>query len=185
MNGSGKSSLLRILAGQDKEFDGFLQLADGIRVGYLEQEPSLDSGPTVEENIRPALAIMQALLTEFEEVWLHLLLNSKTLHIRHYWPLTSAHQSLQVVCRFFWWTGILGLNVQRFQQVSQKMADPDADVDALMARMDRLQSEIDAGNGWELERQLERATDALRCPPGDKVMLHIDFLYVHIRFYNL
>ncbi len=46
------------------------------------------------------------------------------------------------------------------------MAEPDAEVDALMARMDRLQSEIDAGEGWELERQLERATDALRCPPG-------------------
>lgn len=46
------------------------------------------------------------------------------------------------------------------------MAEPGADVDALMARMDRLQSEIDAANGWEQERQLERATDALRCPPG-------------------
>ncbi len=68
MNGSGKSSLLRILAGQDKEFDGFLQLADGIRVGYLEQEPALDDGPTVDENVRPAVAHMQNLLTEFEEV---------------------------------------------------------------------------------------------------------------------
>ncbi len=39
-------------------------------------------------------------------------------------------------------------------------------MDALMAKMDRLQNEIDAKNGWELDRQLERATDALRCPPG-------------------
>lgn len=68
MNGSGKSSLLRILAGADKEFDGKLQLVDGIRVGYLEQEPQLDAGPTVEENIRPALAHIQSLMTEFEEV---------------------------------------------------------------------------------------------------------------------
>ncbi len=46
------------------------------------------------------------------------------------------------------------------------MAEPGADVDALMGRMDRLQAEIDAANGWELERQIERATEALRCPPG-------------------
>ena len=46
------------------------------------------------------------------------------------------------------------------------MAEDGADVDALMGRMDRLQSQIDAGEGWELERQLQRATDALRCPPG-------------------
>ena len=51
-------------------------------------------------------------------------------------------------------------------QVSTAMAEDGADVDALMARMDRLQSQIDAGEGWELERQLQRATDALRCPPG-------------------
>jgi ATPase subunit of ABC transporter with duplicated ATPase domains len=68
VNGSGKSSLMRILAGTDKEFDGSLFLADGIRVGYLEQEPKLDAGPSVDENIRPALAHMQALLTEYEEV---------------------------------------------------------------------------------------------------------------------
>lgn len=46
------------------------------------------------------------------------------------------------------------------------MAEPDADIDALAARMDALQSAIDAADGWELERQLQRATDALRCPPG-------------------
>ena len=46
------------------------------------------------------------------------------------------------------------------------MAEDGADVEALMTRMDRLQAQIDAGEGWELERQLQRATDALRCPPG-------------------
>jgi hypothetical protein len=51
-------------------------------------------------------------------------------------------------------------------QVSARMADDGADVEALMARMERLQAAIDAVNGWELDRQLERATDALRCPPG-------------------
>lgn len=52
-------------------------------------------------------------------------------------------------------------------QVSEKMAEPDADMDALMTRMDTLQTQIEAADGWELERQLERAMDALRCPPGD------------------
>ena len=51
-------------------------------------------------------------------------------------------------------------------QVSTQMGAPGADADKLMARMDELQSAIDAANGWELERQLTRATDALRCPPG-------------------
>lgn len=68
VNGSGKSSLMRILAGVDKEFEGNIFLADGIRIGYLEQEPKLDAGPTVDENIRPALAHMQELINEYEEV---------------------------------------------------------------------------------------------------------------------
>ena len=51
-------------------------------------------------------------------------------------------------------------------QVSAKLAEPDADTDSLMAKMDRLQTSIDACNGWELDRQVQRATDALRCPPG-------------------
>lgn len=51
-------------------------------------------------------------------------------------------------------------------QVGVQLGEPDADVDALMAKMDRLQTAIDACNGWELDRQVQRATDALRCPPG-------------------
>lgn len=51
-------------------------------------------------------------------------------------------------------------------QVSEKMAEPGADMDALMTKMDRLQTQIEACDGWELDRQLERAMDALRCPPG-------------------
>lgn len=46
-----------------------------------------------------------------------------------------------------------------------KMAESD-DVDALMARMDKLQTSLDAVDGWEIDRQLDRALDALRCPPG-------------------
>ena len=51
-------------------------------------------------------------------------------------------------------------------QVSSAVGEAGADVDKLMTRMDQLQTAIDAANGWELERQLQRATDALRCPPG-------------------
>lgn len=95
MNGSGKSSLLRILAGADKEFDGRMHLVDGIRVGYLEQEPKLDAGPTVEENIRPALAHMQDLLTEFEEARPHELSREKQATLRlSNWRTYKSHMSV-------------------------------------------------------------------------------------------
>lgn len=58
--------------------------------------------------------------------------------------------------------------LERFNEVSALMADPDADFDALMDEMGKLQGEIDAVNGWDLESQLEQAMDALRCPPGDQ-----------------
>ena len=53
------------------------------------------------------------------------------------------------------------------QQVSVQIGEDGADVDALMAKMDRLQTAIDAANGWEIDRHVQRATDALRCPPGE------------------
>ena len=59
---------MRILAGQDQEYEGTLQLSPGIKVGYLQQEPKLDMNSTVLENIAPALAPTKAMLTEFEEV---------------------------------------------------------------------------------------------------------------------
>lgn len=57
--------------------------------------------------------------------------------------------------------------VDRFNEVSSLMADPDADFDALMAEMGTLQEEIDHLDAWNLENQLEQAMDALRCPPSD------------------
>ncbi len=57
--------------------------------------------------------------------------------------------------------------IERFNQVSAEMADPDADFDALMDEMGKLQDEIDAANGWDLDSQLSQAMDALQCPDPD------------------
>ncbi|MCB9990359.1 MAG: energy-dependent translational throttle protein EttA [Rhodospirillales bacterium] len=57
--------------------------------------------------------------------------------------------------------------VDRYNEVSAAMAEPDADFDALMAEMGELQEKIDAADGWELDRMIGMAMDALRCPPGD------------------
>ena len=109
---------MKVLAGVDSAFEGDVVVQKGLRIGYLPQEPPLNDGATVWDNIAPALAPMQAKLAAFEEV-------------------------------------------------SLAMGSPDADMDALMGRMTALQEEIDAANGWELERTAERAMDALRCPPRD------------------
>ena len=181
---------------------------DGLRVGYLEQEPRLDAGHTVDENIRPALAHTQALLDEFEQVpalnptaengfyRVQKFCCMYTLTGRaHSLPFSAVHRSCCAVswqlhghptastsCKLQSFLGCAGHRTSGCvvpgeplceagpracgRQVSSAMAEDGADVDALMARMDRLQAEIDAREGWELERQLQRATDALRCPPG-------------------
>ncbi|HET8598719.1 MAG TPA: energy-dependent translational throttle protein EttA [Segeticoccus sp.] len=63
--------------------------------------------------------------------------------------------------------GQIKADVDRFNQISVEMAEPDADFDALMAEMGQLQEKIDAADAWDLDSQLEQAMDALRCPPGD------------------
>ena len=63
--------------------------------------------------------------------------------------------------------------VDRFNAIGLEMAEPDADFDGLMAEMGALQEEIDAANGWELDRFIEVAMDALRCPPGDSDVKHL------------
>jgi ATP-binding cassette ChvD family protein len=68
VNGSGKSTLLRIMAGIDKEFTGEGWVAEGARVGYLEQEPQLDSTKTVRENIMEGVAAKKALLDRYNEI---------------------------------------------------------------------------------------------------------------------
>jgi len=115
LNGSGKSSLLRIMAGEDADFDGEARPQPGIRIGHLPQEPRLDPEKTVRGNVVEAVAEAQALL-------------------------------------------------DRFNEISNAFADPEADFDALLAEQAELQEKIDAAGAWELERKLEIAADALRLP---------------------
>ena len=63
--------------------------------------------------------------------------------------------------------GEIKAKLDRYNEISEEMANPDADFDALMEEMGKLQEEIDAANAWDLDSQLEQAMDALRCPPGD------------------
>lgn len=115
-NGSGKSTLLRIMAGQDTEFNGEAWSAEGARVGYLPQEPELDTSLSVRENVLEGLGEVKAL-------------------------------------------------VDRYNAISMEMADPDCDMDALLVEMGELQEKIDAADGWELDRAVDMAMEALRCPP--------------------
>lgn len=68
VNGAGKSTLLKIMAGVDKEFNGEAWAAEGVKVGYLEQEPKLDPNKNVMENIMDGLGETRDLLKKFEEV---------------------------------------------------------------------------------------------------------------------
>ena len=117
-NGSGKSSLLRIMAGLDDGYSGEARLTPGFTVGYLPQEPLLDSALDVAGNVSLGAGPVKAAL-------------------------------------------------DRYNDVCDAMAEPDADLDALLAEQAQLQDKIDAANGWDLERRLEIAMDALRLPPGD------------------
>lgn len=67
---------------------------------------------------------------------------------------------------------ILG-KVERFNQIGELMGEPDADFDALMEEMGKLQAEIDAANAWDIDSQLAQAMDALRCPPPDEPVTHL------------
>ena len=120
VNGAGKSTLLKIMAGVDKDFNGEAWAADGVKVGYLEQEPQLDPNKNVMENVMDGVGQTRALLQEFEEV-------------------------------------------------SAKFAEPmsDEEMTALIEKQAELQEKIDACNGWDLERTIQIAMDALRCPPAE------------------
>jgi ATP-binding cassette ChvD family protein len=120
VNGAGKSTVLRIMAGLDQEFTGEAWLAEGSRVGFLSQEPELDAAKDVFGNVLEGLGETHSLL-------------------------------------------------QRFEEISARFAEPldDDEMNALLAEQGEVQEKIDAAGGWELERTIEIAMDALRCPPGD------------------
>ena len=63
--------------------------------------------------------------------------------------------------------------IERFNEISAQMADPDADFDTLLAEMGKLQEDIDAADAWDIDSQLEQALDALRCPPSDSPVTHL------------
>ena len=117
VNGAGKSTLLKIMAGQDTEFGGEAWAAEGARVGYLEQEPTLDPAKDVGGNVMEGLGEIKAMLDKFNEI-------------------------------------------------SERFAEPmdDDEMNALLAEQGDLQESIDAAGGWELERTIDIAMDALRCP---------------------
>jgi len=120
LNGAGKSSLLRIMAGIDSSFDGEARPQGGIRVGFLPQEPQLDAAKTVRATV------MEGVGDAFRQL-------------------------------------------EEFNQISEQFAEPmdEEQMNALLARQAQLQDAIDAAGGWELERKLEIAADALRLPPWD------------------
>ena len=126
LNGSGKSSLLRIIAGMDKEFQGEVVSDIGYSVGLLEQEPQLDKSKTVKEIVEEGVQETINLLKEFEAI------------------------------------------NEKFGDPAV-MEDPDA-MEKLITRQGEVQEKLDACGAWELDHKLERAMDALRCPPPDSMV---------------
>jgi sulfate-transporting ATPase len=117
-NGSGKSSLLRIMAGQDDGYSGEARLTPGFSVGHLAQEPQLDANKDVLANVLDGVADVKGLLARYEEVMA------------------------------MW-------------------ADADADYEKVGAQQAELEDKIAAADAWNLDRNVEIAMDALRCPPND------------------
>ena len=126
LNGSGKSTLLKIIAGIDKDYQGEVVFSPGYSVGYLEQDPKLESGKTVKEVVQEGVQEIVDVLKEYEEV------------------------------------------NERFGD-PDVLEDPDK-MDALIAKQAELQDKIDATDAWNLDTKLERAMDALRCPPEDQLV---------------
>ena len=126
INGAGKSTLLKIMAGIETEFGGEAWAAEGVRVGYLAQEPHLDPDKTVAENVAEAFA-----------------------------PLKAA--------------------IERFNDISNRFAEPmdEEEMNILLAEQADLQEKIDHEDGWELDRRIEIALDALRCPPPDSPVTNL------------
>lgn len=124
LNGSGKSTVMKIIAGLDKSYRGDVVFSDGYTVGYLPQEPELDENKTVKEIVMEGVQETVDILKEFEEI-------------------NNSFMDEEI------------------------MNDPDK-MDKLITRQGVVQDKIDALDAWELDTKLERAMDALRCPPDDQ-----------------
>jgi ATP-binding cassette ChvD family protein len=120
-NGTGKSTMLKIMAGLDHASNGDAIIDPDATVGMLQQEPPLTEGRTVLENVEEAVG------------------------------------------------DIMG-KLDRYNKISEELADPDADYDKLLAEMGDLQSDLDHANAWDLDSRLDQAMDALRCPPPDSLV---------------
>ena len=120
INGAGKSTLLRIMAGVDNDFVGDAEPAPGLRIGYLPQEPIVDTDKTVLDVVMEGVAETKSLL-------------------------------------------------DRFEAVSARFAEPldDDEMSALIDEQASIQEQIDTADAWDLERRVDMAMDALRCPPGE------------------
>lgn len=124
LNGSGKSTVMKIIAGLDQSYQGDVVFSEGYTVGYLPQEPELDPTKTVKEIVMEGVQETVDVLKEYEEI-------------------NNAFMDEEV------------------------MSDPDK-MEQLIARQGQVQDQIDAMDAWELDTKLERAMDALRCPPDDQ-----------------
>jgi ATP-binding cassette ChvD family protein len=120
LNGAGKSTLLKIMAGLDKDVGGEAWSAEGVSVGFLPQEPTLDPAKDVQGNVLEGLAGTKALLDRFEAV-----------------------------------------STRLGEEISPE------EMETLIAEQAELQEKIDAADAWDLQRTVDIAMDALRCPPGD------------------
>jgi ATP-binding cassette ChvD family protein len=126
LNGSGKSTVMKIIAGLDKAYQGEVVFSQGYSVGYLPQEPELDPNKTVRDIVLEGAQEIVDVLAEYEEI-------------------NNAFMDEDV------------------------MSDPDK-MDKLIARQGEVQDKIDALDAWELDTKIERAMDALRCPPDDQLI---------------
>ncbi len=120
LNGSGKSSLLKIIAGEDRSYEGEVVFSPGYTIGYLPQEPILDKSKTVREIIEEGVQEIVTLLNEYDEI-----------------------------------------NMRFAEPMSEQ------EMNKLLERQGQLTELIEQHDGWELDNKLERAMDALRCPPPD------------------